>query len=568
MSERATWIGRGLGLLGLLLGMVVGARYLITDAPSDLFLGLGLTAILAIAAWVYLDWDMLSMLAGRRGTQRQAGSWTLVLLGLGITVLVNYLSYQHHWDRDVTEGAVHSLSQQTVDTLDALESDVQITGFYRQVDSTGEAYRLRDEFEQLVGRYEDASDHIAVELVDPDIDPTRTMDRGVFQNAVVFVACGEREERLIQPDENDLTNALIKVTRSGRKTIYVLSGHGEASIRDGEPTGLSTLQTRLSSSGFVVEELELYREGMVPADATVLVIAGPMTALLPAEVPLVRDFVERRGGGLLVMLEPERASGLEPMLRGWGIDVGDDLVVDLEGQAMVGDFSTVFADYGMHEITEDLAVPSILYHARSVSAAEDADGVTELLRSSSSAWAETDLESTEIAFDDGEDLRGPVPLGVVAMVPRVAGPTAGGDGGPHAGDDDDSATGGDARADGDDDSASTVAAVEEEALPDLLDDADAADDGAATTPVVVLGDVDVATNATMGMFGNGDLVLNTISYLAREEDLITIRAREEDDRPIQLTALQRGLVLVVAVPGMTMLVILAGVVAWIARLAR
>jgi len=533
MSPRAIWTGRVLGALGFLLGVVVTFRYLITTTPSDVFLGLGIGSILLVAAWVYLDWALLAAVSGRRGTRRQAGSWLMVLLGIGIVVLINFLSYRHHWDRDITEGSIHSLSQQTTDVLDALEAEVGITGFYKQVDSTGEAFRAREQFDALIDRYETRSGLISSALIDPDVEPSAAIERGVFQNGVVFIECGDREERVIMPDENDLTNALIKVTRGGTKTLYFLVGHGEHEIGETGAGGYAEIQGKLTQTGFEVEELELYRVGLIPADATALVIAGPSTRLLDSEIPLIRDFVERRGGALMVLLEPEVESGLEPLLLEWGIEVGDDMMVDLEGQAMVGDHSTIFADLGYHEITGELAVPAILQQARTVSAAEGRHDVTDLLVSGRSAWAERDLDSLEVSFDPDEDEPGPLPLAAIAEVPRKSldEPT-----------DDDSAEDGEASHDHDHDH--------------------------EAAPVIVFGDSDVANNGMISLFGNADLVLNAFSYMAHEEDLITIRPREEEDRPLHLMGWQRALIGVIAVPGVTLLVLLAGIVAWFAKLAR
>ncbi len=562
MSVRTTWIGRLVGIFGFLMGTVVSFRYIITSVPSNLFFGLGMAAIVMIAAWLYIDWPLLASVMGRRGAKRQAGSWLLVALGLGIAVLVNYLSYQHSWEKDVTEGSIHTLSQETLDVLDGLDNPVTLIGFYRQA-GAGDALNLREAIEDLTERYAKHSDQITVELHDPDLEPQLAIERSVFQNGVLFVACGAREERIITPDENDLTNTLIKVTRSGQKTIYFLSGHGEHDIQDTEMLGYASMTEKLGQAGFDVQPLELYREGMVPADATLLVVAGPEMALLPTEIPLIRDFVERRGGGLMVLLEPETDSGLEPLLASWGITIGHDLVVDLEGQAMVGDFTTVFAEYGHHRITEDLAVPAILYHSRSVTPAEGATTVRPLLHSSRSAWAETDLESLELSFDEETDTPGPVTVAVVAEVPRVEGPAPKP---PTPPADDDSA-----------DEPAAEAAEDAHAGHDHEGHDHAghddplgleADDADASATVIVFGDSDLGANATLGLFGNADLVLNSVSYLAKEEDLITIRARDEADRPLQLTSVQVGLVGIVALPGTFMLVLLMGIVMWFTKLAR
>lgn len=551
MGDRLAWIGRVLGALGILAGIVFGLMQLLNllaDYSPTWVMVVGICSIVLLALWIYLDWDALVRVISRRGMVGQLISWMMVLLVAGILVLVNFLSSRHYWEKDITEGAIHSLSQEAVDVVSGLEEPVTIVGFYRAMDSSGEAPRQKDAFRRLTERLATHTDQMTVEILDPDVEPRAALDRGVFQNGVVFVECGDREERIILPDENDLINALVKATREDRKTVYFLSGHGEHSVMENGSDGYAEVKQKLSQSGFFVETLELYQTGAIPDDADLLVIAGPTRALLPAEVQVVRDFVEVRGGGLMVLVNPGVESGLEEQLAAWGIRLGRDLVVDVDPMrlSLVGDYTTIFADPGYHEITGELEVPAILGGARTVRPEEGNAHAAELLSSGKAAWAETDLESMEAAFDPEVDELGPLPVAAVVEVPRREAPAA-----PVA--DDDSA---DADADG--------AAP---APPAAEHDHDRGEDG-VLAPVVVFGDSDFAANGSFSLFGNADLVLNSIGFLVHEEDLITIRAREKEDRPLEMTGLQVALVMVIAVPGMTLVVIGAGVVAWIRRMAR
>lgn len=546
MRDSLPWIGRVLGALGVVAGLVFAMLQMLSlmagFAPSwVMFVGIG--SIVLLAVWIYLDWDPIVRVVSRRGTIGQLVSWLLVLLVGGILVLANFLSSRHYWEKDITEGSIHSLSGEAVDVLTALDQPVIITGFYRQMDSSGEAIRQRDAFRKLTERLQLHSEQLTVEMIDPDIEPRLAMDRSVFQNGVVFIECGDREERIILPDENDLTNALIKATRDDRKTIYFLAGHGEHTIHGMESDGYSELRERLGQSGFELQELELFKTGVVPADADALVIAGPTAPLLPTEVELIREFVEVRGGGLMVLVNPGTESGLDDQLAAWGIELGRNLVVDVDPMrlTLVGDYTTIFAEPGFHAITRELEVPAILGGTRTVRPTADQEHGAELLRTGKAAWAETDLESLEAAFDAEVDELGPLAVGAVVEVTRTASSP------PPSGDDDSAG----------DDVADAHAGHDH-----------AADDDEPRAPVIVFGDSDFAANGSFALFGNSDLVLNSVSFLVHEEDLITIRARDEEDRPLMMTGLQVALVMVIAVPGVTLLVIGGGVVAWIRRMAR
>ena len=60
------------------------------------------------------------------------------------------------------------------------------------------------------------------------------------------------------------------------------------------------------------------------------------------------------------------------------------------------------------------------------------------------------------------------------------------------------------------------------------------------TRVAVIGDSDFAANAGLGIQGNRDLFMNTIGWLSQQENLISIRPKEPDDRRITMTAAQQS----------------------------
>ena len=121
------------------------------------------------------------------------------------------------------------------------------------------------------------------------------------------------------------------------------------------------------------------------------------------------------------------------------------------------------------------------------------------VESSPRSWAETDIKELlttgKVALDEGKgDKKGPVPL------------------------------------------ASAVSASATPATPPKPGD----DAPKAETRVVVMGDSDFAANAGLGIQGNRDLFMNTIGWLSQQENLISIRPKEADDRRITLTATQQA----------------------------
>jgi ABC-type uncharacterized transport system involved in gliding motility auxiliary subunit len=83
------------------------------------------------------------------------------------------------------------------------------------------------------------------------------------------------------------------------------------------------------------------------------------------------------------------------------------------------------------------------------------------------------------------------------------------------------------------------------------------------TRIVVFGDSDFASNDGLGMApGNRDLFLNTINWLAQQENLISIRPKAPDDRRVTLTEDQQSMVMIFSIILLPGIVLASGVFSW------
>ena len=117
----------------------------------------------------------------------------------------------------------------------------------------------------------------------------------IQQYGTVVVEYMGRRERVTTDAEQDITNALIKVLNPSKKKVYFLGGHGEKDTADSERTGYSAIADALKRDNYEFDKLVLAQTNEIPADATVLVVAGPRTDLLEQEVPLLRDYLTQVG---------------------------------------------------------------------------------------------------------------------------------------------------------------------------------------------------------------------------------------------------------------------------------
>lgn len=557
-------LNRILGFLGWTGALLVFAAVLAwlfgPEVPDSLRRTLAAAGLVCILLYGAGHWRQVQRSFGRRQTRYGALAGASVLLVLAIVVALNYVLARQNRRWDLTAGGQYSLSDQTRRVLDTLAAPVRIRVFAREPDFP----RYRDRLDE----YAYQSSRVTVDYVDADRQPMLARQYDVQTYGTIVFEYEDRTERVESDAEQDLTNALIKVVEGAEQTVYFLEGHGEKTHTGSDRDGYGTVSAALALDNFEVDALVLAQTGAVPGDATVVVAAGPRTDLLPGEVDALRAYLDR-GGKLLLLLDPPvtgdepAPEGLLGLVREWGIEPGADVVVDASGvgQLFGADASVpVAASYPFHPITERFNLLTAYPLARSVSAASpppDGRVAQAFIETGPQSWREADVDSLatgQVELDEeAGDRPGPVTIGMAVSAPA---PT------PDSGDGANGADAADAPDGGDRDEADGAAGDDGAGGPD----AGGGDDPAAPeTRLAVIGDSDFASNAVVGIQGNRDLFLNTVNWLARQENLISIRAREPEDRRLTLTAgAQRRIfwLSVLLLPGA---ILACGVYVWLRR---
>jgi ABC-type uncharacterized transport system involved in gliding motility auxiliary subunit len=515
-----------LGWLGVALVFAAVAIRFLKPEWQQYYNGLAIAGLVCTLLYILSQWREIGQaFAGRQARFGTLAAASIVVV-LGILAAINYLSTRHNKRWDLTAAHQFSLSDQTKKVLQDLKAPVRIRVFAR----SDEFQRFRDRLDQ----YTYQSKQVSTEYIDPEKRPGLAQQLGVTALGTVVLEYKGRNEKVNSEGEQELTNALIKVIQGRQPKVYFTQGHGEKDTTSAERGGYNAITAGLTSGNFIVEKVVLAQQGSVPADADVLIIAGPKTDFLGPEIDAVKTFLAK-GGKVLVLLDPvlkpdqPQPAGLQGLLKDWGIEAGNDLVLDVSGMGrLIGTDESVpvaAPPYPPHPITEKFTLLTAYPLARSMSpVAGGVNGRTaqKIVETSKSSWAETNLKglaSGQPAKLDEGDKRGPVPLASAVSAPAAA-PTAK-----------------DAKKDGDN------------AKP-------------AETRLVAFGDSDFASNAALGVSGNRDLFLNTVNWLAQQENLIAIRPRDPEDRRITLTADQERRIFfltVLIVPG---LILLAGVQTW------
>ena len=231
----------------------------------------GLAAVL-----IYMAGQWRDVAEFYKGRSAKYGTMSLVsvVVFVGILIAINYLSTRQNKRWDFTANQVYSLSDQTIKVLKELPEPVKFTVYDQPT--------RFDSFRNRLDEFQYHSSKVQTEYVDPDREPARAKAAQVAAYGTVVIEYKDRTERVTSTDEQALTNALIKVVTGAAKKVYFTQGHGEKNTAGTDRNSYATLAQGLTSDNFAFEQLVLLQQKTVPADATVVVIAGPTHRLLPA----------------------------------------------------------------------------------------------------------------------------------------------------------------------------------------------------------------------------------------------------------------------------------------------
>jgi ABC-type uncharacterized transport system involved in gliding motility auxiliary subunit len=515
------------GWLGVALVFAAVAIRFLKPEWQQWYSGLAIAGLVCTLLYILSQWREI----GRAFSGREARFGSLAvasgLVVLGILVAINYLASRHNKRWDLTAAKQYTLSDQTRKILQDLQKPVSVKVFAQPDDFE----RFRD---RLDG-YQYASKQLSVEYIDAVKSPSRANQYQVQQLGTIVLEYDGRTERVTSDNEQEITNGLIKVISGRQHKIYFVQGHGEKSSQGSDRDSYSSIASGLGSENYSVDQLVLAQQKEVPADASVLIVAGPRTDFFPPEMDMLKRYLAR-GGKVFFLLDPPAKGddrdvpGLIAFLKEWGIEVGTNVVVDASGMGQLlgtGPEVPVAAKYQAHAITDRFNLITAYRLARSVaplSGGTSGKFAQTLVETSPASWAETDFKllntTGQVTQDlDKGDKAGPVSLAAAVSSPATDTPA------PAAG-----------------------AKPEDTTKPE--------------TRIVVFGDSDFASNSGLAIQGNRDLFMNAVNWLAQQENLIAIRPRDPQDRRVTLTNDQQRRIFwltIFIIPG---LILFAGIQTW------
>jgi ABC-type uncharacterized transport system involved in gliding motility auxiliary subunit len=446
---------------------------------------------------------------GRRGERflEAVNLAVYTAVAVAIVVLANWFVDRHNRRWDLTPNQSYSLSPQTTKVLKELKNDLTIYVFDRESGFRGR----RD----LLDNYSALTPRVTVRYVDPDRQPSLAGQFGIRNYGTVVVAGGDRHFEAQSSTEEGVTNAIVRLLK-GQKTVYFIQGHGERDVDSSDRAGYGRVKKQLESENRQVKTLVLLQKMEVPADCSLLVIAGPRNDFLAQEVETIKKYLTG-GGRALFLLDPGvELTNLAKLLADCNVTLRNDLVIDENPVAQLVGASPsmpLILKYGSSPIVQPLARTATLFPltrsfevGKEYKAGVSAESLCETSPDSFGV-ADFDPKVREVRYRAGKDTKGPLSVAV----------------------------------------AGTIAGEGEKKTEGRF---------------VAVGTSMLAVNNYLPFEGNRDLFMNMVNWLSAEEDLISIRPKPPESQRLNMTAQQMRRVLYLGVFGLPILIIALGTSVW------
>lgn len=468
---------------GLFAVSVVVTRIILNGWVPGMWIPLGLAIALFLFA-VARDWRLMLEFFTLRTTKHGMNMGALILTMLVFLVAVNFLAVTKEKKWDWTSEGLNSLSDQSVKALENVKTDTDLVLLYRKGENDE---TTRRQVSDLAGLYSGVNKNLHLKVYNalerPDLAQKYEYKTGPYG---LFLVQGEKHMKVDQPTEEEMTRALLRFAREKKKIVYFITGHGEHDTGLTGAESISQFKSDLDQS-YDVKKLELFKDPKIPADADLVVIAGPRQAYLASETEALRDYA-KRGGHLLVFLDPDAPHGLAGLTKTFGIEYQNNYVLDpraqIPGAGNIAALGSVFSKSA--EATKPLTTGfTVFLIASGLKKAPDAS---------------KDMMLDEIVKSDET----PIATNQLTSNPTVRVP------GPH-----------------------TLGMLSKGKMPGSEKEFE----------VIVFGDSDFLRDNLYRSNLNRDLAMNSVSSLAKDSALVSIRPKQPKGSQLSMTQTQLMIVL-------------------------
>ncbi|OCR02591.1 hypothetical protein BCD67_15410 [Oscillatoriales cyanobacterium USR001] len=404
------WLSPGLILAGMSAGLISGSW-------QPIPLAIIISGFVVFGLWLLYGAYEQNFWA-RRSTKIGSNAILATVSLLLILGLINFLTANYAIRLDLTESQQFSLAPQTEEVLKKLPQPVKLWIFDNNQNPRVKAF---------LDNYQRSSNgKFSFEFVDPLTEPGKAQEFAINGLGEYQLQSGNKR-LLVQkgvvvgfdpnqiPNEAKLTNSLEEIFSQRAPKVYFLQGNNERAIQEGQG-GMFQAEKSLKDKNYTTAVINLKEAKNIPQDADAVIVAGPQKALSDEEVKALTAYLDR-GGNLMLMLDPVENTGLDNLLKNWGVTLEKRLAIDASGGGQrygLGVTVPLVQRYSDHPITQSFGNGTSFYPLARPLQIEQVNGIDQkpLIWTSEESWAESDLKSRSVQFDPTSDRQGPLLLGV------------------------------------------------------------------------------------------------------------------------------------------------------------
>lgn len=300
----------------------------------------------------------------------------IIALAVVINVVAGLLEEGFNLKADLTETRYYTLSDESINVMDNLDTDIQIFTLFK----TGDEDMVITE---VLNKYSSYSPNVELTNVDPTKQPgfTSPFDpnkKGINSGSVIITDAEKSRYKVLsffdlyqvqytkQGDfyitglkaEQSVSSAINYIQTGVIPRIMFLSGHGEA-------TTISAYANTLTSSGYEIAQYAIFEhdEPLDPINDTLMIIS-PKQDLTDDEYEVIEDFLAKGGNAMFFMdsvvynaaknemhLLPDPLENFNSLLMLYDVRVNKDLVVGETASAMYQKETNLLPNVFQHKIT-------------------------------------------------------------------------------------------------------------------------------------------------------------------------------------------------------------------------
>lgn len=440
---------------------------------------------------------------------------TFIVLFVVAMILLAWLTQKYKFESDWTATQRNTLSNASIELLKKINDDISITAFARESDVSQQRTLIKD----LISKYQKYTDKLELAFINPETDPTTTRKLGIRAEGEMIISLGGRTEHLVSIKEEDLTNVLQRLIRSGGHKIRFITGHGERIPAGKANHDYQLFTANLQTKGIQISSFNLAETHSIPGDTHTLVIASPRVNYLAGEVKLIQSFVQN-GGNLLWLQEPGNLFNLEPLAKQLNIEFVKGVIVDPTTQMLgIPATSALAESYAPHIITENFKLGTVFPHSGGLKIHDRTNTTWQtipLIKTTETSWLEAGKLQGEVEYNSKIDTLGPINISLV--------------------------------------------------LERALKPADAQSDKNSKQNtkqrIIVIADGDFISNQYLGNLGNKDMGLRIFNWLNNDDKLISIPATTAPDIQLKLDGTTWAAIGLFFLIGLPLIFIASGVIIW------